>query len=98
MIEGMDLIIIASLSRANFDLIRKGKKWIGIWGKHFTPERFKKVEPWQKVNHFPMSFEIGRKDKLLLNYQRLRNVFGSEVKPLQPWVKLLRPCAIKARY
>ncbi|KAJ3183050.1 Tubulin polyglutamylase ttll4 [Geranomyces variabilis] len=71
-------VVRAAVSRANFALVRKGKSWLGCWGKHFTPERFKKVLPWQKVNHFPMSFEIGRKDKLLANYHRLRAVCGPE--------------------
>ncbi|KAJ3158506.1 Tubulin polyglutamylase ttll4 [Geranomyces michiganensis] len=71
-------VVRAAVSRANFALVRKGKTWLGCWGKHFTPERFKKVSPWQKVNHFPMSFEIGRKDKLLANYHRLRAACGPE--------------------
>ncbi|KAJ3141630.1 Tubulin polyglutamylase ttll4 [Geranomyces variabilis] len=71
-------VVRAAVSRANFTLLRKGKSWLGCWGKHFTPERFKKVLPWQKVNHFPMSFEIGRKDKLLANYHRLRAACGPE--------------------
>ncbi|KAI8917215.1 tubulin-tyrosine ligase family-domain-containing protein [Powellomyces hirtus] len=71
-------VVRAAVIRANFSLVRKGKTWLGCWGKHFMPERFKKVHPWQKVNHFPMSFEIGRKDKLLANYHRLRGACGPE--------------------
>ncbi|KAI8825142.1 tubulin-tyrosine ligase family-domain-containing protein [Fimicolochytrium jonesii] len=65
-------VVRYAVSRANFTLLRKGKRWIGSWGKHFSSKKFRLVHPWQKVNHFPRSFEIGRKDKLLMNYQRLR--------------------------
>ncbi|TPX69615.1 hypothetical protein SpCBS45565_g02359 [Spizellomyces sp. 'palustris'] len=72
-------VVRAALLRANFSLIRKGKTWIGYWGKHpCSPSRFKCVQSWQKINHFPMSFQIGRKDKLWGNYVRCRGVWGHE--------------------
>ncbi|ORY38770.1 TTL-domain-containing protein [Rhizoclosmatium globosum] len=65
-------VVRTCLRRAGFKLVRGGKKWIGYWGKHYPAEKFKSVQPWQKVNHFPMSFEIGRKDKMYLNVSRMR--------------------------
>jgi tubulin polyglutamylase TTLL4 len=58
----------------------KKDKWIGYWGKHWTLERFDKIKPWQKVNHFPMSFEVGRKDKMYANYKRMKTKVGPEYK------------------
>ncbi|KND04282.1 uncharacterized protein SPPG_00019 [Spizellomyces punctatus DAOM BR117] len=72
-------VVRAALLRANFSLVRKGKNWIGYWGKHpCSPCRFKRVQSWQKINHFPMSFQIGRKDKLWGNYVKCRGVWGHE--------------------
>ena len=34
------------------------------WGKHCSPEEFKKLKWFQRVNHFPGSGLIGRKDRL----------------------------------
>ncbi|KAJ3415406.1 Tubulin polyglutamylase ttll4 [Chytridiales sp. JEL 0842] len=66
------------LRRTHFKLVKGGKKWVGYWGKHFHAERFKSVQPWQKVNHFPMSFEIGRKDRLYVNVKRLQECVGGQ--------------------
>lgn len=50
--------------------------WNGMWGRHLTPTQLKKLNPFQKVNHFPHSFELGRKDRLCRNMQRMQRVFG----------------------
>ncbi|KAJ3234362.1 Tubulin polyglutamylase ttll4 [Chytriomyces hyalinus] len=65
-------VIRTCLRRAGFKLVKGGKRWIGYWGKHYPAEKFKTVQPWQKVNHYPLSFEIGRKDKMYLNVCRMR--------------------------
>lgn len=39
---------------------------------------FKTIKSFQKMNHFPGSFQIGRKDKLWSNFVRLQNKFGKE--------------------
>jgi hypothetical protein len=72
--SNLDLIQSANLSQAT-----KKDKWIGYWGKHWTLERFDKIKPWQKVNHFPMSFEVGRKDKMYA-YKRMKTKVGPEYK------------------
>ncbi|KAI8812405.1 tubulin-tyrosine ligase/Tubulin polyglutamylase, partial [Cladochytrium replicatum] len=66
------------LRQCGFKLVRGGRRWVGYWGKHCAAERFKHIRPWQKVNHFPTSFEIGRKDKLAWNLKRLRERVGDE--------------------
>jgi len=40
------------------------KTWLGQWGSHMKAASFKGVLKHQKVNHFPGSFRIGRKDSL----------------------------------
>ncbi|KAJ3175126.1 Tubulin polyglutamylase ttll4 [Irineochytrium annulatum] len=78
-----------ALRRAGFKLVKGGKKWIGYWGKHFPVERFKLVQPWQKVNHFPMSFEIGRKDRMYVNVSRMRERAGAHTVDFLPQTFLL---------
>ena len=39
-------------------------------------ECFKAVRDFQKVNHFPGTFQIGRKDKLWKNISALQLKFG----------------------
>ncbi|XP_043197839.1 tubulin polyglutamylase TTLL4-like isoform X1 [Amphibalanus amphitrite] len=50
--------------------------WVGTWGKHMKAECFKAVRDFQKVNHFPGTFQIGRKDKLWKNISALQIKFG----------------------
>ncbi|KAJ3121372.1 Tubulin polyglutamylase ttll4 [Nowakowskiella sp. JEL0407] len=65
-------VVRVALRRGGFKLVRDGKNWIASWGKHFSAEKFKNIQYWQKVNHFPMSFELGRKDRLSLNISRMQ--------------------------
>ena len=54
------------------------KDWIATWGKNMKPDHFLKMREDQKVNHFPGSFLVGRKDKLWKNYRRMRKKYGEE--------------------
>ena len=53
-------------------------RWGGIWGKHMKSPQFKDINEGQKINHLPGTFNIGRKDRLWKNYQRLRHKFGKK--------------------
>lgn len=52
--------------------------WCGTWGKHMKSPCFKGIKDYQKVNHFPGTFQIGRKDKLWKNVAKLQSKFGKE--------------------
>ena len=43
-------------------------------------EKFKNIKPFQKINHFPMSFEIGRKDKMYCNWEKMKTIVSREEK------------------
>ncbi|KAJ2954685.1 hypothetical protein O0L34_g2982 [Tuta absoluta] len=45
--------------------------WVGIWGKHMKSMMFRGIKDGQKMNHFPGTFQIGRKDRLWRNLQKL---------------------------
>ncbi|KAF1333600.1 Tubulin-tyrosine ligase family, partial [Globisporangium splendens] len=46
--------------------------WNIFWGHHLKSAKFSSLLPFQKVNHFPGSFELGRKDRLCSNLLRMR--------------------------
>ncbi|KAE9524189.1 hypothetical protein AGLY_015434 [Aphis glycines] len=52
--------------------------WVGTWGKHMKSLCFKTLWEQQKLNHFPGTFQIGRKDRLWKNLQRLMLKYGKE--------------------
>ncbi|XP_039759976.1 tubulin polyglutamylase ttll-4-like isoform X2 [Pararge aegeria] len=51
-------------------------EWIGIWGKHMKSLMFRAIKDGQKMNHFPGTFQIGRKDRLWRNLQKLVTKYG----------------------
>lgn len=51
-------------------------EWIGIWGKHMKSIMFRAIKDGQKMNHFPGTFQIGRKDRLWRNLQKLVCKYG----------------------
>ena len=57
---------------------RSEKNWTALWSKHQTEEFTKQLNCLQKVNHFPSSWCIGRKDRLMQTITMMRRVHGSE--------------------
>ncbi|XP_072031689.1 tubulin polyglutamylase TTLL5-like isoform X3 [Amphiura filiformis] len=47
--------------------------WIG---SHVKPYTLRSLTEFQKINHFPRSYEITRKDRLYKNFQRMRHSKG----------------------
>ncbi|KAJ3189416.1 Tubulin polyglutamylase ttll4 [Gaertneriomyces sp. JEL0708] len=84
----MPKVVRAVLVQSNFSLTRS-RNWIASWGRHISPEKLKTLKYWQKVNHFPLCFEIGRKDKLWVNYAKLRSKFGHKEFDYMPETYLL---------
>jgi len=66
------------IARAGFETSTKKRDWIGYWGKHMKATAFRNILPHQKVNHFPGTFEIGRKDKLWKNLYRCQVKFSKK--------------------
>uniref|UniRef100_A0A182QQ02 Tubulin polyglutamylase TTLL4 n=1 Tax=Anopheles farauti TaxID=69004 RepID=A0A182QQ02_9DIPT len=52
--------------------------WVGIWGRHMKSTCFKTLRPYQKFNHLPGSFQIGRKDRVWRNLQTQMNRHGKK--------------------
>ena len=50
---------------------RNCQDWSCTWGRHIKSPQFKEIKESQKLNHFPGTFNIGRKDRLWKNYHKL---------------------------
>ncbi|XP_044740284.1 uncharacterized protein LOC123301553 isoform X2 [Chrysoperla carnea] len=71
------VIVRKTLINSGFRLTREeNNDWIGIWGKHIKSPLFKHLKDHQKMNHFPGTFQLGRKDRLWRNTQKLQIKFG----------------------
>lgn len=55
-----------AFSRAGFTKAKGTFDWVIFFGKHFNDddEKFEQIKAYQRVNHFPGSWCIGRKDRL----------------------------------
>lgn len=73
-------IIRQTILKSGFSLIEADttEDWIGTWGKHLKNSSFKKIKNFQKVNHYPGSFHLGRKDRLWQNYSRMLSRHGQD--------------------
>ncbi|EPY25887.1 tubulin tyrosine ligase [Strigomonas culicis] len=47
-----------------------------IWAKRATPQTLAALTPYQKVNHFPGTWGLGRKDSLAVNVGKMKRAFG----------------------
>nr|XP_015838348.1 PREDICTED: tubulin polyglutamylase TTLL4 isoform X2 [Tribolium castaneum] len=75
------VVVRKTLTNSGFALVRsefsrESNQWLGTWGKHMKSPMFKTLKETQKLNHFPGTFQLGRKDRLWRNFQRLINKFG----------------------
>ncbi|KAF7649172.1 hypothetical protein LDENG_00145900 [Lucifuga dentata] len=65
-------IIKATITRSHFELTQNGDDWLGFWGHCLRTCGFKTIRNYQKVNHFPGTFQIGRKDRLCRNLTKMQ--------------------------
>ncbi|KAJ9466623.1 hypothetical protein DIPPA_70209 [Diplonema papillatum] len=65
-------VLLATLQRAGLRLASSSKGcWSLLWAKRIKPEEYNKISAFQKVNHFPGTWGIGRKDALSRNLRAL---------------------------
>lgn len=57
---------------------RSTKKWTALWSKHQSEDALRSLNCLQKVNHFPNSWCIGRKDRLLRLITAMKRLHGAE--------------------
>ncbi|XP_014386544.1 PREDICTED: LOW QUALITY PROTEIN: tubulin polyglutamylase TTLL4 [Myotis brandtii] len=71
-------IVKQTIGRSHFKVSTKNDDWLGCWGHHMKSSSFRSLRGHQKLNHFPGSFQIGRKDRLWRNLSRMQNCFGKK--------------------
>ncbi|XP_038610347.1 tubulin polyglutamylase TTLL4 [Tachyglossus aculeatus] len=69
-------IVKQTIGRSHFKVSKKNDDWLGCWGHHMKSPSFKTLREHQKLNHFPGSFQIGRKDRLWRNLSRMQSRHG----------------------
>ncbi|XP_030768040.1 tubulin polyglutamylase TTLL4-like isoform X4 [Sitophilus oryzae] len=75
------VIVRKTLTNSGFALVRsefsrESNQWLGTWGKHMKSANFVTLKETQKLNHFPGTFQLGRKDRLWRNFQKMIAQFG----------------------
>lgn len=71
-------IVKHTITRSHFKVTKKSHDWLGCWGHHMKSPGFKALREYQKLNHFPGSFQIGRKDRLWRNLSKMQTQFGKQ--------------------
>ncbi|NXI85765.1 TTLL4 polyglutamylase, partial [Rhipidura dahli] len=71
-------IVKQTIGRSHFRLSKKSNDWLGCWGHHMKSPGFKAIKEHQKLNHFPGSFQIGRKDRLWRNLLKMQARCGKK--------------------
>ncbi|NXG22453.1 TTLL4 polyglutamylase, partial [Grallaria varia] len=71
-------IVKQTVGRSHFRVSKKSNDWLGCWGHHMKSPGFKAIREHQKLNHFPGSFQIGRKDHLWRNLLKMQARCGKK--------------------
>uniref|UniRef100_A0A8U7MT30 Tubulin tyrosine ligase like 4 n=1 Tax=Corvus moneduloides TaxID=1196302 RepID=A0A8U7MT30_CORMO len=71
-------IVKQTIGRSHFRVSKKSNDWLGCWGHHMKSPGFKAIKEHQKLNHFPGSFQIGRKDRLWRNLLKMQARCGKK--------------------
>lgn len=68
-------IMKKTLKTSHFELVSSDDDWRGFWGKHLRTIEYKSLTYFQRVNHYPGDFHIGRKDKLWMHLLEMSRRF-----------------------
>ncbi|NXY49011.1 TTLL4 polyglutamylase, partial [Ceuthmochares aereus] len=71
-------IVKQTVGRSHFRVSKKSNDWLGCWGHHMKSSSFRVIREHQKLNHFPGSFQIGRKDRLWRNLLKMQARCGKK--------------------
>ncbi|NXT21741.1 TTLL4 polyglutamylase, partial [Syrrhaptes paradoxus] len=71
-------IVKQTVARSHFRVSKKSNDWLGCWGHHMKSSGFRAIREHQKLNHFPGSFQIGRKDRLWRNLLKMQARCGKK--------------------
>ncbi|CAG9466879.1 unnamed protein product [Pedinophyceae sp. YPF-701] len=80
-------VVRNAFREAGFQLT-KGSAWNVMWGAAKSPEEYKSLLPFQRINHFPGTWELGRKDRLYRSIARMRRLKGAAFDFVPPFYVL----------
>lgn len=66
----MPKVVAHTVINSGFRLLKKTNDWMATWGRHMKSPCFKAIRSYQKINHLPGSYKIGRKDSCWKNLQK----------------------------
>ena len=70
--------VVNSCKNAGFYLVDVGKDWNILFTGYIKAELLRDVHKYQRINHFPCSYEIGRKDRVWKNVSRMKRKYGND--------------------
>jgi len=74
-----DAKLVKAIFETNGFVHTEGHDWNVLWSSQsFKPHIYDNLNEYQKVNHFPMSSELTRKDRLCANIVKMQEKFGKE--------------------
>ncbi|XP_059823611.1 tubulin polyglutamylase TTLL4 isoform X3 [Hypanus sabinus] len=81
------IVVKNTVARSHFKITKRSYDWLGCWGHHMKSPLFKTLREHQKLNHFPGSFQIGRKDRLWRNLLKMQpaSARGIGIQVIHKW-------------
>lgn len=77
-------VVINAFEAAGMMYTPSNSKFNVLWAKRATPYTLASLLPYQKVNHFPGTWGLGRKDCLAQNMSKMRRYFGETAFDIVP--------------
>ena len=56
----------------------EGKNWNVLWSAPLKSESLHNLTEFQRINHFPSTWQLGRKDNLWRNVSKMKREFGDD--------------------
>lgn len=85
----LPIVMRHCLAASHFTIVDESLFYIGYWGRHLKSSQYRSLKPYQKVNHYPGAFHIGRKDRLWMHIEKQQRRFGEHVYGIMPKTYLL---------
>lgn len=76
--------VIKAFEAAGLKYTDSNKDFNILWAKRATVYTLASLNPYQKVNHFPGTWGVGRKDRLAYNIRRMQRYFGNDAFDIVP--------------
>lgn len=70
--------LVNSCKNAGMILVDEGYDWNLLWSNYTSPEILRDMDKFQKLNHFPSSYQMGRKDCIWKNVHRMIKKHGDD--------------------